>query len=47
MAAGVKFYPFALNVTGGLGVSALNLLQQMASQGLIHYPYAPVVKAGK
>jgi hypothetical protein len=47
VAAGVKFYPFVLNVTGGLGVSALNLLQQIASQGLTHYPYAPAVKAGK
>ena len=45
--AGVKFLPFVLNTMGGLGPSALSILQMVSSQAFINYPYAPAVKAGK
>jgi hypothetical protein len=45
--AGVVFMPFILNVFGGLGPSAHNVLHMIASQALINHPYSPAIAPGK
>ena len=44
-ARGITFMPFVVNVYGGLGEDAINVLQRLSSAALQNYPYRLAVKS--